>query len=267
MTSDPDRTSDDDLRRIVRLLWRHTIVDDDHGPGARGRRGPRPRVSVDEVVAAAIAIADRDGLSKVSIRGVADDLGLGPMSLYTYVPSKDALTALMVDEVAAEDDPIDMSAPLRDRMAAIAHQFRDEAVRHPWLLDVAMWRPSIGPHLSARYERHLAAVDGVGLDDLDMDSVVAVLQAFATGNARVRIEAERTRAASGTTDLEWWEAVAPILGEVMPADAFPLGNRVGSAVGERFQAPGDADVAFEFGLERLLDGIERQMGHGTDARR
>src|SRR6478735_5518923 len=100
------------------LLWRHAV------PPRSGGRGPRQTVSVDEVVAAAIGLADREGYEKVSVRAVAAELGLRPMSLYTYVPSKDALTVLMVDAVALEDAPIPTDIPVRDRMSAIAEQVR-----------------------------------------------------------------------------------------------------------------------------------------------
>ncbi|WP_280504866.1 TetR/AcrR family transcriptional regulator, partial [Nocardia farcinica] len=73
-------------RRLLELLWRHAL------PGKPVARGPKPAVSVDEVVAAAVALADREGYEKVSIRAIAAALGLRPMSVYTYVPSKEALT-------------------------------------------------------------------------------------------------------------------------------------------------------------------------------
>ncbi|MBH0775116.1 TetR/AcrR family transcriptional regulator [Nocardia bovistercoris] len=229
------------------LLWRHMA------PPRGGIRGPKPKVSVDTVVATAIAVADRDGYERVSMRTVAAELGLRPMSLYTYVPSKEALTVLMVDAVAETDAPIDPSASPRRRMGAIARGVRDEYLAHPWLLEVSPWRLVLGPGRIRRYERQLAAVDGIGLSDLDMDRVIATLTDFATGNARMAIAAIReTRALS---DQRWWEEHGPLLDELMPESEFPLAARVGATVGEHYQAPGDPDDAFEYGLARLLDGI------------
>ncbi|MEU7629284.1 TetR/AcrR family transcriptional regulator [Nocardia sp. NPDC049220] len=235
----------------MNLLWRHEL------PPRPAGRGPKQAVSLDAVVAAAVALADRDGYAKVSIRTVAAELGLRPMSLYTYVPSKDALTVLMVDQVAGEDAPIPADLSPRTRMAAIAHQVRAELVAHPWLLEVSPWRLVLGPGRMRRYERQLGAIEGIGLSDLSMDRVIAVLSEFATGNARMAAAAARdTRRMS---DARWWEVHGPVLAEVMPSTMFPLSSRVGATVGELYQAPADPDGAFEYGLARLLDGILREV--------
>ncbi|MBF6175098.1 TetR/AcrR family transcriptional regulator [Nocardia blacklockiae] len=235
------------------LLWRQAL------PPRPGARGPKQAVSVDEVVRAGIEIADRDGYDKVSIRAVAAELGLGPMSLYTYVPSKEALIILMVDAVATEDAPIEASLPLRARMAAIAERVRAELIAHPWLLEVPPWRLVLGPGRLRRYERQLAALDGAGLSDLEMDRVIAVLSEFATGNARMAVAARRS--AREMSDARWWEVHGPLLTQVMPAAEFPLSARVGAAVGELYQAPGDPEGAFEYGLDRLITGIEAGSAH------
>ncbi|MEU4838248.1 TetR/AcrR family transcriptional regulator [Nocardia testacea] len=237
----------DPARVLLELLWRHEL------PPRRGGRGPRQTVSVDEVVAAAIGLADREGYEKVSVRAVAAELGLRPMSLYTYVPSKDALTVLMVDAVALEDAPIPADLPVRDRLVAVARQIRDEYLAHPWLFDVPSWRMVLGPGRLRRYERHLAAVDGAGLDDIEMDRVIAVLSQFATGNARTALAAARS--VREQSDADWWQAHGPVLEQVMPAADFPLSTRVGAAVGELYQAPGDPAGDFDYGLRRLIDGI------------
>lgn len=238
---------DDPARRLLELLWRHRL------PPRKGGRGPRQTVSVDEVVTAAIGLADREGYDKVSIRAVAAELGLRPMSLYTYVPSKEALTILMVDAVAAADDPIPEGLPVRDRLAAVARQVRDEYLAHPWLFEVPSWRMVLGPGRLRRYERQLAAVDGIGLGDPEMDRVIAVLTQFATGNARIALAAAHS--AREQSDADWWETYGPLLTEVMPAADYPLSSRVGAAVGELYQAPGDPAGDFEYGLERLITAI------------
>ncbi|MDH6678061.1 AcrR family transcriptional regulator [Rhodococcus sp. LBL1] len=237
-------------KQVVNLLWRHEL------PPRPARRGPKQTVSVDAIVAAAITLADREGYASVSIRAVAAELGLRPMSLYTYIPSKDALTILMVDAVADEDStPIPGEFAPRERMSAIARQVRTELVAHPWLLDVPPWRHVLGPGRMRRYEQQLAAIEGIGLSDVAMDRVIAVLSEFATGNARVAIAA--MNAARQISDAQWWEVYGPLFANVMPPDKLPLSSRVGSAVGELYQAPADPDGAFEYGLTRLLDGIMR----------
>ena len=84
------------IDRTLGLLWRRQLGT------PQGSRGPKQRVSVDEVIRAAIAVADEDGLPAFSMRKVADRLGLKLMSIYTYVPGKSELIGLMVDEVTGE---------------------------------------------------------------------------------------------------------------------------------------------------------------------
>ncbi|MFC8045662.1 TetR/AcrR family transcriptional regulator [Nocardia sp. NPDC057353] len=236
-------TADERARRLVALLWRR------HLPPRRTARGPRPAVDVDAVIAAAIALADRDGLAGVSIRAVAAELGLRPMSLYTYVPGKDELIAAMVDELAAADAPLPDAAP-RARLAAVARQVRAELLAHPWLLEVSPWRLVLGPGRLRRYDRHLSALAGLGLDDVATDRAVRVLTEFATGNAGTAVAARRAG-----DDAAWWAAHGPLLAAVMPEREFPTAARVGAAVGERYQAPGDPDGDFEYGLNVLVEGI------------
>ncbi|MFD6106899.1 TetR/AcrR family transcriptional regulator [Nocardia salmonicida] len=233
--------------QILELLWRHAL------PSKPGARGPKPGLTVDDVVSAGIALADRDGIDKVTIRAVAAELGLRAMSLYTYVPSKDALIVLMVDAVAAADTPISADLPVRDRMIAIATQIRVELIEHPWLLEVSPWRQVLGPGRMRRYERQLAAIDGIGLGDLAMDRAIAVLTDFATGNARLAVAA--AGAAAQLSDAQWWEVNGPLLARVMPADEFPLAGRVGTTVGEYYQAPADPDGAFDYGVATLVAGL------------
>ena len=237
---------------MLRLLWRHSL------PAGHRTRGPKQTVTVDAVVTAAVTVADREGYAQVSIRAVAAELGLRPMSLYTYVPGKDALVELMVDTIAREDEPIDTGLPVRARLAAIAGQFHGELLRHPWLLEVSAWRPVLGPGRSLRYERQLAALEGTGLPDLEMDQVLTTLSGFAAGNARTAVAAARSRAEM--TDERWWALYGPLLEKVMPAKQFPVSSRVGALVGELYQAPGDPDRSYEFGLRTVLDGLERLIG-------
>lgn len=246
MPTDGDDKSAD-ATRIIELLWRHAL------PTKPSARGPKPGLTVDDVVAAGIALADRDGIDKLTIRAVAAELGLRAMSLYTYVPSKDALIVLMVDAVAAADTPISLGPPVRERMIAIATQIRSELIEHPWLLEVSPWRQVLGPARMRRYERQLTAIDGIGLSDLAMDRAIAVLTDFATGNARLAVAA--AGAAAQLSDAQWWAVNGPLLAQVMPADAFPLAGRVGTAVGEHYQAPADPDGAFAYGVAILVDGL------------
>ncbi|MEU8813929.1 TetR/AcrR family transcriptional regulator C-terminal domain-containing protein [Actinoplanes sp. NPDC048796] len=236
--------------RTLSLLWRRTLGT------PQGSRGPKQRFSVDEVVHAAIAVADEEGLPAFSMRKVADRLGLKLMSIYTYVPGRSELIGLMVDEVMGERELPPHQGDLRERLTGVARQMWDEFHRHPWLLQVEESRPWIGPNGSDRWEWQLAAIEGAGFTDLEMDQVITLVGGFTAAAARASIAASRTAEQSGMSDLEWWEINAPILERVMPPGAYPLSGRVGTAAGQEYNAVGDPSRSFSFGLDRILDGIE-----------
>jgi len=242
-----------DIDRTLGLLWRRTLGT------PQGSRGPKQRVSVDEVIRAAIAVADADGLPAFSMRKVADQLGLKLMSIYTYVPGRSELIGLMVDEVAGERAFPPHPGPLRERITGVARQMWDEYHRHPWLLQVENSRPWIGPNVSDRYEWQLAAIEGAGFTDLEMDQVITMLCSFTAGAARSSIDTRRTTEQSGISDAEWWAVNAPVLERVMPGDAYPISGRVGQAAGLEYNAVGDPERSFRFGLDRILDGLERLL--------
>ncbi|WP_232717198.1 TetR/AcrR family transcriptional regulator [Gordonia metallireducens] len=245
----------DDARTLVRLLWRG------RGEPQAPRRGPRQRVTVDELVGKAIALADERGLPAVSMRTLAAELGVGPMTLYTYVPTRDVLVALMVDHVAGDPMPGPAST-VRESLAEVARHLRAEYLAHPWLIDANPWRQVLGPHRLARYERQLELLEPLDISDLDRDHILGLLSAFVTGNAREALAADAAVADSGMTDVEWWEVVAPELDAVIPDGEFPLADRVGTVAGEHHQAPGAPDEVFDFGLARLLDGLAPLIGDG-----
>ena len=240
-----------DVDRTLTLLWRRTLGT------PQGRRGPKQRVSVDEVIQAGIAVADADGLSAFSMRKVADRLGLKLMSIYTYVPGRAELIGLMVDEFTGELPMPAHRGTLRERMTGVAQLMWDEYHRHPWLLQVENTRPWIGPNVSERYEWQLAAIEGAGLTDLEMDQVVTLLAVFTAGAARTSIETRRTAEATGMSDADWWEINAPLLDRMMPPDRYPISARVGEVAGQEYNALGDPERLFRFGLDRLLDGVEK----------
>lgn len=244
----------EDARTLVRLLWRGSAE-----PEAP-KRGPRQRVTVDEMVGKAISLADDRGLNALSMRALAAELGVGPMTLYTYVPTRDVLVALMVDHVAGDSPMPSSTTTVRESLASVARVLRAEYLAHPWLLDANPWRQVLGPHRLTRYERQLEVLESLDISDLDRDHILALLVAFVTGNAREALAAGAAATVSGMTDAQWWEVVAPELDAVIPDGRFPLSERVGTAAGERHQAPGAPDEVFDFGLVCLLDGLRPLIG-------
>ncbi|MEX1078180.1 MAG: TetR/AcrR family transcriptional regulator C-terminal domain-containing protein [Homoserinimonas sp.] len=249
-----ESTGQGDADRTLALLWRHRLGD------PQGSRGPRQKFSVDQVVNAAIALVDAEGIDALSMRNVANRLGTRVMSLYTYVPGKAELIDLMVDAVHLEV-PVPATRPegWRDRLEAVARDQWELYRKHPWLLQVDTSRPPLGPGISDRYEYQLGAVEGIGLSDLDMDSIVTLVGGFVAGAARSADAAQRLVESSATTDAQWWEVNAPILEQVMDGSRYPIAGRVGSSVGELFNAASNPQHAWEFGLARVLDGIEQYI--------
>jgi AcrR family transcriptional regulator len=244
-----ERSSAGDPARTLKLLWRE--------PGrADTRRGPRQGLSVEQVIEAAIGLADTDGLGAVTMRRVAHILGVVPMSLYTYVPGKAELLDLMLDTVYGQMPCSDLSRkPWRERLTAIAQENRELFGLHPWVTEVATSRPPLGPGLMAKYEHELRAFEGLGLDDVEMDAALTFLLSFVHAAARSAAEAAAVRQDSAMSEEEWWAANAPLLTRVFDQDKYPTASRVGAAAGAAHGAAYSPDHAYHFGLQRILDGL------------
>jgi AcrR family transcriptional regulator len=214
-------------------------------------------LTVDAVVASAVELADRDGLEALTVRRLAQELGKAPMTLYTYVPGKAELVALMLDFLFASMERTGVEGrPWRERLAAVAQDNYALYRAHPWAAAASPSRPPLGPGQCAKYEHELQALEGLGLGDVEMDDVLAHLLGFVRIAAQDAAQADAERAASAMSDQEWWEANGPLLAKVLDPERFPTAVRVGQAAGEAHDAAYDADHAFAFGLERTLDGLE-----------
>lgn len=236
-----------DPARSLALLWRTR-----DRPSRRGGD-----LTVDRIVRAAIEVADADGLAALSMRRVAERLGVGTMSLYTHVPGKGELLDVMLDTVHGETPrPDDVPGGWRGRLTRIARENWALYLRHPWLLQVATTRPPLGPRVTAKYDYELRAVDGIGLTDLEMDQVITLVTGYVHGAVRGAVEADQAARRTGLTDEQWWRAHAPYLEKVLDPGRFPLAARVGTTAGQEYQAAADPARAFEFGLARILDGVE-----------
>ncbi len=234
--------------RGMQLLW-------GDGPAPRSR-GPKQGLTVERIVRAGIEIADADGLAALSMRRVAERLDVGTMSLYTYVPSKAELVDVMFDRAIGSVEHAPVSGGWREQLSEIAWTAWDLYARHPWLLQVmAMSRPPLGPSSIAEYEHQLRAVDGIGLTELEMDSVVNLVSVYVQGSARAAAEAATSMQDTGVSDAEWWSVYGPLLEKVFDPEKYPVSARVGQIAGETYQSAYDAKHGFEFGLARILDGV------------
>lgn len=240
-----------DPARTIATLW---------GTRPLPQRGPKHTLTTAQVIGTAIEIADEDqDLASLSMRRVAESLGVGTMSLYTYVASRDELVEAMLDTVYGEavqrlDARADTAWPAGLRH--VAHVNWDLCMRHPWVLQVFTGRPPLGPHAIAKYERELRVIDGIGLSDVEMDAVITLVHTHVEGVARRRIDADRAVRRTGITDDQWWQSVRPALAEVFDPSRFPIAARVGQAAGQTHQAAHNPEHAYAFGLDRLLQGVE-----------
>jgi AcrR family transcriptional regulator len=243
------------LKRSLALLW---------GRPDEPTRGPKPALTLERIVGAAIEIADAEGLGALSMRRIASALQVGAMSLYRYVPGKDELIDLMVDHVNGEGPDLDETGTWREQLEAACRGEWAHYHRHPWLLRVPQGRPLLGPNSLRVTEATLRILDGTGLDGRELIDSVVTTSSFVAGLARTSLEASQAASDTGVSDEEWWEAQRPYLDEVLDGMQNPMLGKVADAGG--FEGP--QERSFEFGLQVVLDGLEslitaRQQGGGA----
>jgi AcrR family transcriptional regulator len=228
--------------------------------GLRGRphRGPRPGLSLERIVAAAVRIADADGLAGVSMNRVAAELGTGTMSLYRYVAAKEELVTLMVD---AAYGPVSWTrAPGEDWRSGLsrwAWEMRAGMQRHPWVLQVPISGLPIRPNEVAWFEEGLGVLGDTGLREEEKASVMMLISGYVRNSASIDADIEAAVRAAGLTPDEWMASYARTLGRLADPGRFPAIARFAAAgVFERADPP---EKEFTFGLERILDGIAHLM--------
>jgi AcrR family transcriptional regulator len=216
--------------------------------GETRRRGPRPRHTHDQVVAAAVAIADARGLDAVTIRAVAARLDAGAMSLYSYVPDKRALVYDMVEGVSAELElPAEPSGDWRADLRLLARRQRAMLHRHPWLVAALSHRQPLGPATLAYLEFTLAALEPTGLDAGTRLETVALLTGFV-------INLVRSELADQDAPPDPAQAAASIarLQELLATGRYP---RFAAALASGGEPGIDLAAHFDRLVDRALDGL------------
>ena len=160
---------------------------------ARGSRGRAPEHTRDGIAAAAVRLADTDGLGAVTMRSVAEALGGGSASLYRYVESRDELVALMVDQVNGEIDyTVLHHADWLADLLALGRQSRDVYLRHPWLTDAPPRTGDLGPNAVEYLEHALGALQDLDVDGHRKLEAIGVFSAVVRLLARTEIEQRGT---------------------------------------------------------------------------
>ncbi|MEU7842980.1 TetR/AcrR family transcriptional regulator C-terminal domain-containing protein [Micromonospora sp. NPDC049114] len=225
-------------------------------PGRGGRvevrRGPAHGVTRDQMVRTAIGIADSEGLAGLSMRRIATDLDVPTMSLYRQVRGKEHLLLLMADAAfAAHRVPGTLPPGWRAQLELLCRLQWSIYCRHPWLAQViSLTRPLMAPHAVAHTECALRALAGCGLDPHTQLHLVAALANHVRGAAVTLQQGAEAEQDTGLTDDEWMVTQADVLGRLLAAGEFPHLARL-----SRSAIDLTVDSLFEFGLQRLLDGI------------
>ncbi|KOT46500.1 TetR family transcriptional regulator [Streptomyces caelestis] len=218
----------------------------------RTGRGPRPAHTRADIAAAAVRIADAEGLDAVSMRRVAAELGCGTMSLYNYVPRKEDLYELMVDAAGGEHELWEPSGDWRADMLRVAHQTRALMHRHPWLPRLMSPVHGFSPN-SLRYLEHcLACLDPLPAPYGTKLELIAMLNGIVTTYVTNELAtAERTRSLPWSQEREDAIRIA-YLGGRIATGAYP---RMAAAFAED-AGPIDLEAVFDRALGRVLDGFE-----------
>jgi AcrR family transcriptional regulator len=201
------------------------------------------------VARAAVAIADGEGLDAVTFRAVAARLGTGVMSLYNYVPDKQALVYEMAELVSAELDLPEPSGGWRADMHLVAGRQRDLAHRHPWLIEAVSHLQPLGPATLALLEFGLGALEPAGLSVRDRLELIALVNGFA-------LNMVRTELAGRAADPEQRARQFALLPELLATGRYPRFAALIAMGGEPELF--DAAAHFDRLLDRILDGLVRE---------
>jgi AcrR family transcriptional regulator len=223
------------------------------------RAGPsRPRpggLSLARIVAAGIRLATAEGLGAVSMNRVAGELGAATMSLYRHVASKDELIAQMMD--AAFADPPPQSALGDDWRAVLAHWATAYVMvlrRHPWLVRVPIGGPPLMPNQVLWFERGLACLRETALAEAEKPSVLLLVNGFVRNQATLEADLQIAARASGVSPEQAGQGYSDLLARLIDAERFPAIQALLTA--RVFSGDGTVHDDFQFGLDRILDGIE-----------
>lgn len=221
----------------------------------RPQHEPKQGLSTARVVAAAIEVADADGIGAVSMSRVAASLGFTTMSLYRHVRSKEELVLLMQDAAVGPPPPELVAAPgWREGLVRWAWATMTAFRRHPWFLQtIPMMGAPATPNQLAWLEQGLRALEGTALTEHEKMTTILLVDAH--------VLSDLLYSAAGDASEDGGAGYAATLFRMLDPDRFPALLR--AAKGGAFEVSDDPaavrDAEFTFGLERILDGVERLL--------
>lgn len=233
-----------DPTRGLELLW---------GAATGPRRGPKPGLDLARIVRAAMDVADHDGLQAVSMRRVATELDVGTATLYTYVPGRTELLALMLDTVAGYSTlPHTFPGDWRARFEAWAHEDWEIFSRHPWTVELVSNRLLPGPNMFAWQDSALRVLADTGLSEAEKVASIQTLDSYVRGTVWSTAEVgDRAGEGADVSDADWLARRNVALAKLVDFSRYPA---LLQALGAGVDLQGAQ--TFELGLARILDGIE-----------
>ena len=208
-------------------------------------KGPRRRTTTEEVVAAAIKIADREGVEALTIRAVAAAIGLTPMAIYRHVRDKDDLLDRAVDAVASCIGDVEATGSWRERVVALMRGCRDVLLGHPGVASLSVSRPTPVAGVARFFDRVIEAFQDGGFDGVEAVRALDTMLMFLFGSVLWQIPRSETER----------ERLVEIAGE------DPEGTRhIAEQAAELTRR--DPDEYFEHGLETILAGLETRRAEG-----
>ncbi|WP_260461900.1 TetR/AcrR family transcriptional regulator [Streptomyces lateritius] len=229
----------------------------------RPSKGPKPGLTLDRIVDAAVALAAAEGLGAVSMGRVAKELGVSTMSLYRYVSAKSELYVLMQESATGAPPALfPPGAGWREALEAWAWALREVYRRNLWMLRLPVSGPPATPNSVAWWEKALAALDGTGLDAGGKISVTMLLGGFVRNDALVMADLDAVIEGSGASPEDVLSRYARTLRRLADPERYPeVARLLDSGVMDVADEP---EAEFRFGLARILDGVAALVeGHAA----
>jgi AcrR family transcriptional regulator len=211
----------------------------------RSARRPRGGLSRRLIARAALDIVDREGLDALTMQRVADAVDAGTMTLYGYVRSKDELLDAVIDAAVEDAQPLTGRGSWREQLGELARVAHDMLTRHPALVQIRLRQPVLRPESLRFGEAVMGILHSAGFDSREAAKAFRLLFTYVFGFAGLSPEqtAEQARR----------QAAAAIA--VLPPEEYP---NLSKAAAEASTAMA-GEEQFEYGLERILDGLEARL--------
>ncbi|CAH2714680.1 HTH-type transcriptional repressor [Neobacillus rhizosphaerae] len=243
----------EDLPSGIAISW---------GLDKQPQRGPKRELSINQIVETAIEIADQEGLAALSMSRIASSLGFTTMSLYRYIPSKDDLLLLMQEKVSDIDYPTEESeADWREKMRQYVKICISVFQTHPWFGDIPITSVPLTPNQLKMVDIALRTTRNLPLNDYEKMSIVLLLSGYARWcgiimkDMNTAIQAGKSPGA--ISGLDYSAALKKLVTRERYPDLYPV--LMSGAYTEENEGENTLGDDFDFGLERIIDGIERYL--------